>query len=61
MEIKKALKISGIHDWTGMNIVSKIMSYKEKLKVEKDASKREFFTKKLEELKIEIQDYKNSL
>ncbi|MBU3153477.1 hypothetical protein [Clostridium estertheticum] len=57
--MKKQLlpKAPSIKDFTGMNIASSIMFHKEALKRETDLEKKDFHQKKLNLLRVELENY----
>ena len=58
MGIKKLQEEVTIKDYTGMNIINSLMYCKEALKKETDPNKIELLSKRLTELKVELQNYK---
>jgi len=54
----KRVETPTIKDWGLSNIINNLMRYKEKLKKEQDAEKKEFYKKRFNELKLELQNYK---
>ena len=51
-------KVPTIKDFEGMNIINSIMYCKETLKREANREKRELLQQRLDELKIELDNYK---
>jgi len=51
-------KVQAVADWGLNNIINNLMYHKEKLKREEDAEKKEFYRKRFNELKLELQNYK---
>jgi len=54
----KKIEAPTIKNWELNNIINNLMYHKEKLKREQDSEKKEFYRKRFNELKLELQNYK---
>ena len=55
---KQQSKTPGVKDYTLNNIISGLMFHKEAIKREQDIKKRDFHRNRLNELKLELDNYK---
>lgn len=56
--MKKLTKVPAVKNWEGMSIINSMMFYKEAIKREINLEKRELLQKRLNELKLELENYK---
>lgn len=58
MKKQQLKRVPEVKDFKGMNIVNSLMYHKEAIKRETSKEKREVHEKRLEKLKIELENYK---